>query len=270
MRCGASYPSSNPRVTQTFLAAPSARAHVQLSKSSKQYSLRPHVAAPHARTSKRARSGFRVVAGRSGGKRDDFRRRDSSRRDPDEGELKDAIAILQREWPKLVLPGIGFLFVASMLGPMFVGATFVAGAAAATMLAFALPVILMMGGGALLTGAWAMAAVGMAGMYLLPALLGTAALVGAAVLGARYVGSNLLPGRKRGRAASARGGAAGNTIDADYDDWTGAEGTRGPKGTDREIEKELERMRRDAVDDLRSFDEVLRAKERFRRGPPPR
>lgn len=170
---------------------------------------------------------------------------------------------MQREWPKLVLPAAGVMLAVSVVGPMLFGATFLALLVAGSMATFAVPLMFVVGAGVMAGGVGVVAAVGMAGLYLLPTLLSLLAVAGGAWLGARLVGSYLW------------GPSPGDESDDGMVDVssTGYRSTPGAppqpgavdgKTAEEELERELERMRRDAAEDLRSFDEALKFKDRSR------
>lgn len=203
----------------------------------------------HAANPARQRTHSTPVVCRRGG-------RSTSRRPPrDDDDLQYALRVLSRDWPRLVLPAAAGLVAISIVGPMLLSAAMLAIAVAGISAFFAAPMLLGLGAAMTMGGLVVASTIGFAGLYILPTLLSLVAVGAGAWIGSRLVTDYVSGGRSR---------EEDNVVEAeftdsprDYDAWTG----RSQRAT---VDDELDRMQREAAEDLKTFDQMMKLKDRMR------
>lgn len=179
----------------------------------------------------------------------------SRRSRDDEDDLKYALTVLGRDWPRLVLPAAAAVLAISIVGPMLLSAAMLAIAVAGMSAFFAVPVILGVGAAMTFGGLFVASTIGFAGLYILPTLLSLVAVGAGAWIGSRLVTDYIVRGAREEEGVV----EAEFTDTRDYNSWTGQRAQR------PNVDDELDRMQREAAEDLKTFDQMMKLKDRMRR-----
>ncbi len=198
--------------------------------------------------------------------RSNRRRRGSSPPNRDDDDLQYALSVLSRDWPRLILPAAGIVLAVSIVGPMLLSAAFLAIAiAGVSTFFFAAPMLLGVGAAMMFGGVMVASTIGFAGLYVLPTLLSVAAVGASAWIGSRLV-TDYFGGRRRDDDDDDM------VVDAEfrdapesYDAWTGrASSGSASRARRRDVDEDLERMQREAEEDLKTFDQMMKLKDKMR------
>lgn len=179
-------------------------------------------------------------------------------RDDEEDDLKYAVSVLARDWPRLVLPAAAVVVAISVVGPMLLSAAMLAIAVAGLSTLFAVPMLLGVGAAMTMGGLVIASTIGFAGLYILPTLLSLVAVGAGAWIGSRLVTDYVSGGGRR--AGDNERVVEAEYMDArDYSAWTGQQRSQRPT-----VDDELDRMQREADEDLKTFDQMMKLKDRMK------
>lgn len=131
---------------------------------------------------------------------------------------------------------------------------------------FAAPMLLGVGAAMMFGGVMVATTIGFAGLYVLPTLLSVVAVGASAWIGSRLV-TDYFGGRRRGRDED----DDPMVVEADftdapesYDAWTGKQPRGNARNRRRDVDEDLERMQREAEEDLKTFDQMMKLKDKMR------